>query len=313
MKTIRCEVVRVNQVEEWKWRNNGLSSPPLVLDDNVTLAYTNYSTVDGLQYDISQEGIVTYPDNYLINNIHSPLFCGGPFFPVINDATSAATLGKPANLGDQLSAAGIPFVFYAESFNDEVQDAATGDNCKALGTDNKLSSNMLPFTHYARYNPALPPYTNDWLTHFGDVNNGTNSFFSKLAAGTLEPVTWVQPDKRHDWGAGDVSPAASDLWLNSTLQSIFASPQYQANQTLVIVTWSNANGIYDRQTPQTHTQHTVHTPHIDCHSTALTPHCGCPVSLSFTTLLRLLTRSFCILSLRCLPLAALLRRAALCR
>ena len=130
-----------------------------------------------------------------------------------------------------------------------MQDAVSGDNCKAVGTDSKLSSNMLPFTHYQRYNPPLPPYTSDWLTHFNDVNNGTGNFFQKLAAGTLEPVAWVQPDKRHDWGAGDVSPAASDAWLNSTLQSIFASPQYKANQTLVIITWSNANGIYDHVPP----------------------------------------------------------------
>ena len=241
--------------------DNGNSQPPLVLSDNATLAYTNYSTADGLQYDIAQEGILTYPDNYLINNIHSPSFCGGPFFPIINDATSAATTGKPANLGDQLIAANIPWVYYAESFNNEVQDAVSGDNCKAVGTDSKLSSNMLPFTHYQRYNPPLPPYTSDWLTHFNDVNNGTGNFFQKLAAGTLEPVAWVQPDKRHDWGAGDVSPAASDAWLNSTLQSIFASPQYKANQTLVIITWSNANGIYDHVPPLRRRSVTAHYNH----------------------------------------------------
>ena len=193
---------------------------------------------------------MSWPDG-LCSTTYSPALCGPPFSSLCERRDLPSSASQPANLGDQLNAAGVSWGDYAEDWISEVQDAATGDNCKSIGTDSKMSSNMLPFTPYARFNPATPPYTADWNTHLQDVSQGNSSFFTKLAAGTLESVAWVQPDKRHDWGLGDVDPTSSDLWLNSTMQSIFASPQYKANQTLVIITWSNANGVYDHVPPYT--------------------------------------------------------------
>ena len=218
--------------------DNGNSQPPLVLQDNATLSYHNYSTADGLMTDVTQEGIMSWPDNFLLNNIHSPAFCGPPFWPIINDAS---TTGVPAHLGDQLTAVNVSWGYYAQDWNSEVIEALTGDNCHAWNNDSKMSSNMLPFTHYARFNP--PRTAPASLQHLQDLDNGTTAnFFSKLAAGQLESVAWVQPDKRFDWGGGDVAPAPADAWLGSTMQAIYASPHWQAQDTMVIVTWENANG-----------------------------------------------------------------------
>ena len=62
-------------------------------------------------------------------------------------------------------------------------------------------------------------------------------------------MSWVQPDKRFDWGIGDVDPLDSDVWLGNFTQALFASPNWQANDTMLIVTWSGANGMYDHVPP----------------------------------------------------------------
>jgi len=218
--------------------DNGRSIPPIVLDDNSTLAYGNYSSSNGILADMNQDAILTYPDNYLISDINSPNFCGPPFFPVIDDSSNSNT---SANIGDQLIAAGISWAYYAEDWNDEVQDAVTGDHC-----DKDISANMLPFTHYARFNPfPASAGTSDWQTHLLDYTE----FSTKLQAGQLESVVYLQPNKLHDWSAGDAAPEDSDVWLGQFWSNITNSPHWADGDTMVIVTWDLANGIYDHVPP----------------------------------------------------------------
>ena len=90
---------------------------------------------------VCREGILTYPDNYLVNNIHSPYFCGSPFFPYIVDATNGT---GPANLPDQLITAGVTWAYYAQDWYNEEADANSSvtDTCKKIGNDKKLSANV---------------------------------------------------------------------------------------------------------------------------------------------------------------------------
>ena len=128
--------------------DNGNSQPPLILSDNATYTYHNYNATNGILIDLNQEGILTYPDNYLINNIHSPFFCGGPFFPYINDASNGT---DPANPPYQLIAANIGFAYYAQDWYNEELDANSSvtSTCKKMGTDKKLSANMYAVHHTA--------------------------------------------------------------------------------------------------------------------------------------------------------------------
>ena len=220
--------------------DNGRSSPPLVLSDGATLAYHNYSTTDGILSNINQEGVVTYPDNFLINNVHAPGYCGAPSFPLIDDATING--GSPANLADQLSAAGVSWGYYAQDWSSLAAQAANS-SCTSLGNDTHLSPNVLPLTHYARFNS---PSSSDSSTHLQDLDG---AFFAKLQATQLESVVWVQPDSRYDWSGGTVDPYHSDRWLSSTMQAIFASRHWANNDTLVLLTFSNADGFYDHVPP----------------------------------------------------------------
>ena len=222
--------------------DNGRSSPPLVLNDNVTLAYHNYSTTDGLLSNINQEGVLSYPDNFLLNNVHSPAFCGAPTFPVIDDATTNG--GTPANLPDQLMAAGVSWGYYAQDWASEVMQAGNS-SCMTLGNDSYLSPHVLPLTHYARFNQPTPATSPD-SAHLQDLDG---AFFSKLAQTQLESVVWVQPDSRYDWSGGMADPSHSDAWLSSTMASIFASQHWADNDTMVLLTFANGDGFYDHAPP----------------------------------------------------------------
>ena len=225
-----------------KW-DNGNSSPPLILQDNATYTYHNYNTSNGILLDMNQEGILTYPDNYLVNNIHSPFFCGAPFFPYINDASNGTS---PANLPDQLITAGISWAYYAQDWYNEEADANSSvtSNCKHVGFDGKLSANMAPLTHYYRFNPPLTSTASQQYLKDLDAD-----FWTALANDALPAVSWVQPDKRFDWGIGDVDPYDSDVWLGNFTQTLFNSKEWKDNDTMLIVTWSGANGMYDHVPP----------------------------------------------------------------
>ena len=221
--------------------NNGASTPPRVLSDGLTLAFHNYSTVDGILEDISQAAPLTYPDYFLINDINSPSFCGGPSFPAINDASNG---NGAANLVDQLISAGVSWGYYAQDWLN-ITSQSGNSTCTTAGNDAQQAPSMLPLTHYARFNRPSPSTSPD----SGGLQDLDAAFFSKLAAKQLESVVWVQPDARYDWGGGNASPASSDAWLNLTMGRIFASPHWAANDTMVLITFAGANGFYDHVPP----------------------------------------------------------------
>ena len=103
---------------------------------------------------------------------------------------------------------------------------------------------MAPLTHYYRFNPPLT--SADSQAHLKDLDA---DFWTALSSNTLPSVSWVQPDKRYDWGIGDIDPADSDAWLGNFTSTLFASQAWQANNTMLIVTWSGANGMYDHVPP----------------------------------------------------------------
>ena len=103
---------------------------------------------------------------------------------------------------------------------------------------------MAPLTHYYRFNPPLT--SPDSKAYLKDLDA---DFWTALANDALPSVSWVQPDKRYDWGIGDVDPAASDAWLGNFTQTLFNSKEWKDNDTMLIVTWSGANGMYDHVPP----------------------------------------------------------------
>ena len=130
-------------------------------------------------------------------------------------------------------------------YNEEIDaNSSITSNCKGVGNDKKLSANMAPLTHYTRFNPPLTAA--DSKNYLKDLDA---DFWTALANDALPSVSWVQPDKRWDWGIGDVDPAASDAWLGNFTKTLFSSKEWKDNDTMLIVTWSAANGMYDHVPP----------------------------------------------------------------
>ncbi|HEY3765527.1 MAG TPA: alkaline phosphatase family protein [Gaiellales bacterium] len=70
---------------------------------------------------------------------------------------------------------------------------------------------------------------------------------------TLPAFTWITPDLCDDmhWqpgcpGTSDASVQAGDTWLAGLLPAIFATPDYQAGKTIVLITWDEG----DEATPK---------------------------------------------------------------
>lgn len=107
------------------------------------------------------------------------------------------------------------------------------------------------FPYKNGHNPAI------WFTDLGasgsggdgsckldDVPFGTSSFDPS----TLGAFTWVTPNQCDDmhWvtgcsGSKSAAVAAGDAWLQSFLNTIFATPDYQQGNTLVLLMWDEGN------------------------------------------------------------------------
>ena len=222
------------------------------LQSDGTPAYNNISNVDGSVFSLTNYGYFTYPNyffdffNYLTSNIHSLYFCGPPYANPFADSSVPGV--APANLVDQLYAANVPWGYYADDWALEDNDLTAASPCKT-GADSKLSANMVPLVRYNRFQPYLnyqPGVPNvGWNSSLFD----SSVFYQKLQSNTLENVTWFQPDKTGDWGFSDIDPAKSDAYLRNLITSIMQSPVYLTNRTMIIVTWTEANGVYDHVPP----------------------------------------------------------------
>ncbi len=98
-------------------------------------------------------------------------------------------------------------------------------------------------TYAVKHNPEAY-YTNiRTACASDDVPMGTTAsgaFASALAAGTLPAFSFVTPNLCNDMH--DCSIQTGDAWLQSWVPKIFASPSYQAGNTVLVVTWDEDDG-----------------------------------------------------------------------
>ena len=74
-------------------------------------------------------------------------------------------------------------------------------------------------------------------------------FFSKLAAGTLEQVTFLKPSNSDSFNPSSSTIGGTSSYLQTAMQAILASPQYQAGTMLVYISFDHNAGLYDHVPP----------------------------------------------------------------
>jgi phospholipase C len=139
-----------------------------------------------------------------------------------------ATMTPPLtfqNVGDQLSAAKISWRWAQEFFSNEQN-----------GTCLHYVPQENPFQYFQT------------TANSANVQNFTLADFeSQLSAGTVPPVTWVNPSPGHSMHPGQGNIANGIEWLDNFVQAVQGSSAW-AN-TAIIVIWDESGGWYDHVAP----------------------------------------------------------------
>ena len=171
-------------------------------------------------------------DCYLIGDVVSPNLCadaGDLVFPLIPNSVS-----NPKHFGDLADGAGLSWAYYSENFT-----LSENTDCKVKDGWNRHESSL---QHFSTFNVLNSTY---WLQHQKD----SSQFYSALASGSLEQVTWYRPNQYHDYGFSNNDPAAGAALVDSFFASVYASPLWQQGQLGVLVAFSDANGMFDHVPP----------------------------------------------------------------
>ncbi|MDQ1653907.1 MAG: hypothetical protein QOI35_3107 [Cryptosporangiaceae bacterium] len=146
---------------------------------------------------------------------------GGAKLPLIDDAAYP-------NIGDRLSAAGVPWNWYSGGWN----DAAAGHAGPLFQYHHQ------PFTYFADYGVGKPG-----RSHLRDETE----FLAAAKDGTLPAVSFVKPYGAENEHPGYSSEPDGSTHLVSLLKAVLASPQ--AKDTLVVVTYDEFGGQWDHVPP----------------------------------------------------------------
>ena len=161
--------------------------------------------------------------DYAVNTMQpsNPPFGGGAKLPLIDDA-------KYPNIGDRLSAAHVPWAWYAGGWNDAV-----------AGHPGPLFQfHHQPFNYFADYAPGQPG-----RAHLKDETE----FFAAAKDGTLPAVSFVKPYGAENEHPGYASEPNGSDHLVDLIKAVNSGPQ--AKDTLVVVTYDEFGGQWDHVAP----------------------------------------------------------------
>jgi acid phosphatase len=152
-------------------------------------------------------------------------------------------------VGDQLTAAGQSWAWYAGSWN-----AATADGQQAAGSAHTViytpsvprgnpdfQAHHHPFNYYAAFDPATQSAAR--AEHLKDYSD----LVSDAAAGTLPAVAFYKPVGWQNQHPGYANVDDADAHITDLVAKLQASPQW-ANMVIVI-TYDEFGGQYDHRSP----------------------------------------------------------------
>jgi acid phosphatase len=168
--------------------------------------------------------------NYAVNTMQPswpPSALGANVLPGINDVDPTKPFYE-LNIGDELSAKGISWNWYAGGWDDAV----------AGHPDPLFQFHHQPFNYFMNYAPGMPG-----RSHLQDENN----FITAATNGTLPAVSFVKPVGSENEHPGYASTDNGEAHLVDLLKTILGGPD--GKDTLVVVTYDEFGGQWDHVTP----------------------------------------------------------------
>jgi len=107
-----------------------------------------------------------------------------------------------------------------------------------------MSYHENPFTFFSDFANVNSSYSQ---SHILDDPN----FYADLANNNLASVSWVKPDQTDGFGVTDNNPYLGQIKLQSYMNAIYNSSYWKAGTLMVIVSFSDSDGLYDHVPPYT--------------------------------------------------------------
>ena len=206
---------------------SAMNGPPIVLDGEFT------------------------PDGYAVNTVQPPFQPSAVPPAAGGDARLADPQRHPLppqtmkTIGDTLSAKGISWAWYAQSWN-----AALSDGMRPAGEARdviyahkpgrpSLEAHHQPFNYFVRFAPGTP----DRERHLRDGEH----FLAAIESGTLPQVSFYKPDSNHNEHPGYAEVLSGDRHIAGIVAKIKASPLWP--HVAVIVTHDENGGFWDHVPP----------------------------------------------------------------
>lgn len=171
-----------------------------------------------------KEGRAT-PDGFLVNTAYTTQYP-----QIVNFTTSNVFVPPLLNptLGDRLTAANVPWKFYAGGLN----------NALAGTADPNFQPHHQSYLYFANYAPGQVG-----AAHIVDDSN----FLTDLKSNSLPAVSWVKPIGDNNEHPGYANIAQGQMFVANLVSQIQMSPAWK--DTLVVIFYDEAGGHYDHAAP----------------------------------------------------------------
>jgi len=196
------------------------------------------------------DGAVT-PDGFAVNTLQPP-FEPSNTPPATGGDSRFADPGKNPlppqtmrTIGDALSAKGIDWAWYSESWNDAVADGMQPAGAPRRIIDNDapgapdFKTHHQPFNYFSKYAPG----TAERARHLKDYND----LLTQIRTDTLPPVAFYKPQGNHNEHPGYADVLAGDMHIAGIIAKIRASDAWRS--TLIVVTYDENGGFWDHVPP----------------------------------------------------------------
>ena len=149
---------------------------------------------------------------------------GGSTFGVTDDASPSAHKIGANSIFEQIGSAGLTWRSYIESMPSNCDTSSSG-------------------AYAVKHNPAAYYVNVRAACGVNDVPLA-GALDRAIATGSLPSFSFITPDLCND--THDCSVRVGDEWLKTWIPKILAGPNYTSGNTLVVVTWDEAEGSSNR-------------------------------------------------------------------
>ena len=156
--------------------------------------------------------------------------------PQLADVTPAIT--GYTHIGDELDTVGVSWSWYSQGYKYVSSSPVDFASAQSVG----FAWDLQPLLYFPKFADLSSPYAQ---AHQQD----DSAFFTNLAAGKLESVTFLKPASLSSFNPSTSSIEDGEAYLATVMEAIFASPQYQAGTMLVHISFSNNGGLGDHGAP----------------------------------------------------------------